>query len=425
MVTPTPIAGRNWWQGGDALLRFVVDLITAEAKRLRPASKPLPAVAHVPGTRLDEAGLGFDSLERLQLATAISESLHLHESGLEDYLLARSTLGKWCEIASESLRRFSASLTFRTSGSTGTPKPCSHPLAGLQQEVDALLELLSGGGRVLTAVPCHHIYGFLFTILLPQRLHNVPVLDVRGHSPGALAALTRQGDIVVGHPAFWAAVVRAAPSGWPPGVTGVTSTAPCPAETAVALRAAGLSRLLQIHGSSETAGLGWRDDPSGSYTLLPHWKRDIGEQLLRAPLPDGGTAPASMVVALPDRVEWLDQRRYRVGGRLDGAVQVGGVNVFPNRVSEVLGKHPGIAAIAVRLMRPSEGSRLKAFIVPDDPGTDADVLRHGLDALAADELSAPERPRAYSFGPALPTDPMGKATDWQIIEAAALQPAAI
>lgn len=402
---------QDWWQGDDALPRFLADLINAEARRLRPAWKP-PEPRWSPDMRLDEAGLGFDSLERLQLAAALSESLHLHESGIEDYLLARSGFGEWCEVAEEALGRFSATLTVRTSGSTGMPKPCPHPLAKLEREVDALAALLPDAARVLAAVPCHHIYGFLFTILLPRRL-GVPVLDIRGHSPSALPAMARRGDLVIGHPAFWAAVARAAPSGWPAGVTGVTSTAPCPAEVAVALAAAGLSRLLQVHGSSETAGLGWRDDPYGPYTLLPHWQRAPGDRLLQAPLP--GVATAAEIMA-PDRLEWLDQRRYRVGSRLDGAVQVGGFNVFPARVGDVLREHPDVAAAVVRLMRPAEGSRLKSFIVPRDPGIDVAVLRDKLDALAARRLSGPERPRAYDFGLVLPTDPMGKAADWQVAD---------
>ena len=126
-----------------------------------------------------------------------------------------------------------------------------------------------------------------------------------------------------------------------------------------------------------------------------------------------------MTVALPDRMEWLDEHRYHVYGRLDGAVQVGGVNVFPTRVAEVLRKHPGVAEVAVRLMLPSEGVRLKAFVMAHDPAADHDLLRRELEVLAAEELSTPERPRAYSFGSALPTGPMGKAADWQIIQAAA------
>jgi long-chain acyl-CoA synthetase len=386
-----------------------VDMISAEVKRLRLVGQLPFSLAPTSETRLDEAGLGLDSLERLHLAAAFSESLHLHKSGLEDHLLARLTIGEWCEVASESLRRFSAILTFRTSGSAGIPKSCAHPLLGLEQEVDVLLGTLYSGQRVLSAVPSHHIYGFLLTMLLPSRLGNVPVIDVRSHSPGAVVALARPDDIVVGHPAFWDAVVRAVPSGWPARVTGVTSTAPCAAVTAAGLRVAGLSRLLQIHGSSETAGLGWRDDPNGPYTLLPYWQRSGGEELLRASVSDDGV---KTLVALPDRMEWLDERRYYVNGRIDGAVQVGGVNVFPNRVSAVLSKHSGVAAISVRLMLPSEGLRLKAFIVAEDSAGDLAFLRRGLDALAAEQLSAPERPRAYTFGSALPADSMGKLIDW-------------
>ncbi len=404
----------GWWQGGDALHRFLVDLVGAEAKRLRPGGI-VPPGPWAPDTRLDEAGLGFDSLERLQLGAALCEALHLHESGLEDYLLAQGGLDGWCALSAEALRRFSATLTFRTSGSTGVPKSCPHPLAELEREADALAALLAPqaeGARVLAAVPCHHIYGFLFTVLLPRRLGGLPVLDLRQHAPGAVPRTARPGDVVVGHPAFWAAVARAAP-GWPPGVTGVTSTAPCPADTATALRAAGLHRLLQIHGSSETAGLGWRDAPDAPYTLLPHWQRGDGDGVQRLPTTGGLPAAAD----IPDRLDWLDRRRYRVCGRQDGAVQVGGTNVFPARVREVLGRHADVADAAVRLMLPAEGTRLKAFIVPQHADADPDALRASLDAFAALHLSVPERPRSYSFGPLLPVGPMGKAADWQLLPA--------
>lgn len=217
---------------------------------------------------------------------------------------------------------------------------------------------------------------------------------------------------MVGHPAFWAATACAAPSGWPSGVTSVTSTAPCPVGTATALRSAGLGRLLQIHGSSETAGLGWRDDPLASYTLLPQWQRGVEDgQVLR--LPAAGSALAAADV--PDQLEWLDQRRYRVRGRQDGAVQVGGINVFPARVREVLRGHDGVADAAVRMMHPSEGVRLKAFVAPRQAGADAGALHASLNALADRCLSVPERPRAYSFGPLLPVGPMGKAANWELL----------
>jgi 4-coumarate--CoA ligase len=73
---------------------------------------------------LGSDGRGTDSLELVSLATALVEALHLHRSGIEDYLLARRTLGEWIEICAGGLARFDGALTFCTSGSTGKPKSC-------------------------------------------------------------------------------------------------------------------------------------------------------------------------------------------------------------------------------------------------------------------------------------------------------------
>ena len=392
-----------WWNAG-ALPRWISDLIRSEIRAARPASA-LPLGVWAPETRLDEQGLGFDSLERLQLAAALSEALHMHEGGAGDSLLAKRNFDEWCDIAAQSLNHYSAELTFRTSGSTGQPRAIVHTLSDLHDEVDALLPLLfNGTTRVLSAVPCHHIYGFLFTILLPQRLGNIPVLDIAGLSPGSLLASMRAGDLVVGHPEFWAAAARAIPSGWIGGVTGLTSTAPCPAETADQLEQAGLLRLVEIHGSSETGGIGWRTDPDSDYALMPQWQRNK----------DGGLRRSGVVFAAPDRLEWVESRRYRINGRIDGAVQVGGTNVFPARVEEVLCSHPGVAAASVRLMVPTEGRRLKAFIVPRDLGAETVGLQAALETFISGRLATPERPRAYAFGADLPRGPLGKLTDWAL-----------
>jgi acyl-coenzyme A synthetase/AMP-(fatty) acid ligase len=106
------------------------------------------------------------------------------------------------------------------------------------------------------------------------------------------------------------------------------------------------------------------------------------------------------------------ERRFTVGARADGAVQVGGVNVHPAAVAARLAQHPGVRDAAVRLMRPDEGSRLKAFVVPIDPAADPEPLRAALAAWIDAQLPAAERPRALSFGAELPRNPMGKPADW-------------
>ena len=396
----------GWWQSDDALARVLCDLIAAEGRRLR-VSLRLPPGPWPRETAMET--LGFDSLDRIALAAAVSALLHMHESGLVDSMQSAPGFGAWCDAARAALDRVHARLSFSTSGSTGAPRSCTHALADLEAESDehaALLGATPGTriARILSAVPAHHIYGFLFTVLLPSRL-DVPVLDIRPLSPGAVAACCRPGDLIVAYPELWSAIARGAPAGWPPRVTGVTSTAPCPAGTARALNAAGLHRLLEIHGASETAGLGWRDDPAAPYSLFAHWRRLSDDRLGR---PGSDTA-----TAMPDRVDWCGPRAYRVRARHDGAVQVGGVNVWPDRVRDLLCRHPDVAAATVRLMNEVEGRRLKAFVVPAAHVTDLAALRDALEALAA-TLSSADQPRAWRFGPVLPSTTMGKAADWTI-----------
>ena len=64
-------------------------------------------------------------------------------------------------------------------------------------------------------------------------------------------------------------------------------------------------------------------------------------------------------------------------------------------------------------MRPEEGARLKAFVVPRPgwtaAGTDAQAA---LRAWIDQELAPAERPRAIRFGAYLPATPAGKPADW-------------
>ena len=398
-----------WHRRRSALARFVTDLVVDELSHLRPGGVQCPDRPWLPGSALDERGLGLDSLERLSVASALNEALHLHESGLEDLLLARGRFGEWLDVAADGLAEFDARLTFRTSGSSGVAKACPHALADLLQEVAHLAGLFPGTRRVLAAVPAHHMYGFLFTILLPDRLGCAEVIDVRRATPQALAAMLQAGDLLVSHPTHWAVLARHAHR-LPAGVQGVTSTAPCPDALASRLQEMGLQTLTQVYGSSETAGIGTRTAVGSPFRLMPFWSRDAddGDRLLRAAA-DGSVRSH----ALQDRLAWLDERQFSLCGRVDDAVQVGGINVFPARVRQVLLDHPQVHDAQVRLMAPGEGARLKAFVVPE-PGADSVALRSELWRWTESRLSAPERPKSFTLGQALPRNAMGKLSDWPV-----------
>jgi len=411
MTQATPAA--RWWAHRPTLTRVVSDLLAGELALMRPglARRPLPWPID---TDL-AADLGADSLELLGMATAMEQVLAIGCIG-EDRVLANPRLGAWVDAVAAGLRESGERMVFRTSGSSGAPKDCPHALLDLEREAAALAGLFAGTRRIVGLVASHHIYGFLFTVLLPRALGLDPelVCDLRGASPGAVARQLRPGDLVVGFPDFWRTFAPVA-SRLPDGVTGVTSTAPCPDEVAGAVLDAGLARLVQVYGSSETAGVGWRDGTEQEYGLFPYWERgETGPDGMQTLLRRGADGRLASFT-LQDRLAWSGPDRFLPAGRVDHAVQVGGINVFPGYVADVLRMHPDVQDASVRLMRPDEGRRLKAFVVLRAGATlDAGALRTALTAWMAERLSAPERPTAYSFGAALPRQGSGKLTDWII-----------
>jgi 4-coumarate--CoA ligase len=236
------------------------------------------------------------------------------------------------------------------------------------------------------------------------------VLDLAGLPPIGLGNRLAPGDVVIGFPDWWRAALRAT-SQWPEGVIGISSTAPCPPDLSDACLQAGLHRLLHVYGSSETAGIGWREWPEQAYTLFPHWQR-VAEQpqaLQRAGWP---AADAMQTVTLQDEMQWQpdNPRCFTPGARVDGAVQVGGVNVHLGLVHARMAQLPGVQDISLRLTTVQGQPRLKAFVVPTAQAP-ADLSEQLL-AWARRHLAPAARPVHITLGQALPRNSMGKLCDW-------------
>jgi long-chain acyl-CoA synthetase len=387
----------DFWARRDLLLRFIADSVRAEFLYQHPdAFPPLPPWS---GAFDFIEKLGADSLDRLSAATALSAQLRLDRSGLGDILLARRTLSDWADVAEASLRRYAETLQFRSSGSQGAPTWTEHRLSRLLAEIDALVPVFGMGiQRIVAAVPAHHIYGFLFTVLLPARL-GVSVIDLRAASPGSAVAQIAAGDLIVGHPLWWQSFAAAGSVCAP--ALGLVSTAPCPPETAAAVQAMGLARMIEIYGSTETAGIGWREAGASDFTLLDTWQPGVDGNLMD----DQGQE-----VPPPDWLDWQAARRFTVRGRKDGVVQVAGVNVDLAEVRKCLLLVPGVADLALRL---ADTGRVKAFIVPKNAGEEA-ALRQTLHARALSSLPTEARPASWTFGATLPLSDTGKPADWPV-----------
>jgi long-chain acyl-CoA synthetase len=394
--------------------RIVVSLIAEELGRLRQREiPPVESLSWTDAMELGEgeegASLGLDSLGRIDVAARLNQYFHLHEVGIEDYLLIEKTIGRWCAIVNEAFKVKWERVTFQTSGSTGQSKACTHDIADIVAEAHELSVLLGRPRRVVGMVPPHHIYGFIFTALVPQIL-GAEFIDARILSPGRIRATLETGDLIVATPHLWRYLSMSLPS-FPAGVLGSTSTAPMPRDLAEELQSKGLSRLTEVYGSSETSGIAWRQNPSDAFTLFDAWIVSEDREAISRRRSDGSLAEPQ---PFGDIVVFEGPRKLRPTGRRDGAVQVGGINVFPERVKRVLEEHERVEEAAVRpfaIAGDASRQRLKAFIVI---AGDADyaALEISLRRHASAHLSEAERPVAYAFGEALQRNTMGKLIDW-------------
>lgn len=381
-------------------------LLPAELSSYRGSPVP-PWQPDAADAALAEAGI--DSLELMHLAALVSDRFLLDETGLEDWLLRLKTPAEWAGLLSRASEHTSG-VRFYTSGSTGTPRGHQQSWSRIRAEAAALAELvgerLQGAPRrVVSWLPVHHLYGFMAGLTLPWALdcaHQVVLAD-------ELLPPLQSGDVLVTIPERWNYLARTRRQ-WPVNVVGISSTAPLPGEVADRLRQAGLGGLMEIYGSTETSGVAVRWQHDRPYRLLPHWRQgELPHTLSSAAVPEG---EAEAVCLLPDHLDWSDDGHFRLAGRRDAVVQVGGHNVAPAEIARRLEAMPGVAASAVRLQGTGSNCRLKAFIVPEAEGQEPiDALLERLRS-AVTAWPAAERPVRFDSGPALPVNAMGKLRDW-------------
>ena len=339
----------------------------------------------------------FDSLARLALVSELSRRFGYHETGVEDYLLVRRRIADWIELTGWHLDKMGSAATFEfaSSGSTGAPDWTTHSLASLASEIRAILAgPLSDKPpkRILALVPPQHIYGFLWTVLLPSAT-GIPVVDV----PAGLASSTFRkvtaGDLIVATPFGWDALGKSGQT-LPDGVTGISSGGPTTSATWQAATDLGLGRLIEVYGATETGGIGWRDSEAEPFRLMDD-VAGSSEGLARGPQP-------ARRLQVQDRLDWVAERAFFVLGRHDTVVQVAGVNVNLSELEAAFCGATGATEVAIRL----SGDRLKAFVAADRGAKEA-----ALQALMR-TLPAAARPDEITWGSAIPRTPEGKRADW-------------
>ena len=108
------------------------------------------------------------------------------------------------------------------------------------------------------------------------------------------------------------------------------------------------------------------------------------------------------------------QGYFYIVGRIKEMIIVGGYNVYPRNVEEVIYTHPAVAECAVvGLEHPTRGQMIKAYVVLKEGQTlDADTLKNHLRG----NMSAYAVPHAFEFRESLPKNNIGKILKRLLVE---------
>jgi len=286
---------------------------------------------------------------------------------------------------------------FTTVSGDGSLKVCRHPADEIYQDACAAATLLHGRRRIISLVAPNNIFGFTLTVVAAQ-LQGLETLQARAMAPEVLQQKLSFGDLIVATPTLWRYLAQTLGS-LPDNVMGVSFGEPMASDLAENLDRLRLGAFRELYGATENGLVGWRYTHSEPFRLFDHWRRDDAEtesNLLIRMRPDG----AEYVVEPMDDMVWDTPRTFRLLGRRDKATQVGGVNVFPERIAEIIEMHPLVEACRVRVGRQREGvNRLIAHMILAPSAAPDDAAMRDIDRWCRKNLRPQERPRIYCFEP--------------------------
>lgn len=306
-------------------------------------------------------------------------------------------------------------LSLCTSGSSGEPKRIDKHLRQLANEVCALEQLWSddlGNACLIGSVATQHIYGLLFRVLWPLcagrsflRTQLPFPEDIqrasREHREFAWvtspALLKRMGDNL-----DWTALSAVKKV--------FSSGGPLPCDAAEHLQRRLGQRPAEILGSSETGGIAWRQND-------PLWQPFAGVQLSRD---DHGALriaspylPAGHVEQGSDAVEFADDGRFRLLGRVDRIVKLEEKRISLPMLERALIDHAWVSEARLGVVQGNRAS-LGALVVLSGDGVEAlrnqgrRALTQALREHLAGHCEALALPRRWRLLAQLPLNAQGK-----------------
>jgi acyl-CoA synthetase (AMP-forming)/AMP-acid ligase II len=324
-------------------------------------------------------------------------------------------------------------LVILTSGTTGAPRGASRNGASVDDAVSFLSRIpLHTGETTVIACPVFHAWGFGH-LMMAMLLGSTVVLQ-RAFDPAAVlqAVQDHEATALVVVPVMLDKLLAADPASYDTSSLRVvaSSGSALPGELATRVLETFGPVLYNLYGSTEVAyaAVATPDDlaadphtagkPPYGVTLRVVDDRGadvvpgtpgrvfVGSRLAFGGYTDGSDKDRLDGLVATGDVGFVDERgRLTILGRDDDMVVIGGENVYPGQVEDVLLTHPAVREVAVTSSPdPSYGARLTAHVVAEV----SDGLADELTALVRDRLARFAVPREVRFVDVLPRNATGK-----------------
>ena len=218
-----------------------------------------------------------------------------------------------------------AEMVMFTSGTTGEPKSVPKRFSQFENELYELVKVFGDDWvdrKVYSTVNHHHIYGLLFTVLLPTAT-GLPFRRHRIDYPSELVSLAGEKAVIASSPAYLKRLAADAEKPVEFKTTPIIYSSGGPLPEEVARKCEGITGYwtTEIYGSTETGGIAYRQSKNGPvWTPFEVCKMSIGEN-------DCLNVKSSYILepegfTTGDLVEIYDDGRFLLKGRADSIVKI-------------------------------------------------------------------------------------------------------
>lgn len=318
-----------------------------------------------------------------------------------------------------------------TSGTTGRPKGAMITHGNLTSNATALHSIwgFRPGDVLLHALPIFHIHG-LFVALNTAMLNASEVLFLPKFDADAVRRLLPHASVMMGVPTFYTRLLADPEFGAADCRTirlFISGSAPLTPETFRAFEARTNHKILERYGMSE-AGMIASNPLNGARLAgtvgypLPGVALRIGEGGVievkgpnvfkgywRNPEKTAEEFREAGWFSTGDVGHLSEDGRLTLSGRAKDLIIVGGYNVYPKEIEEILDALPEIAESAViGVPHPDMGEGVVAVLVPAKGSAAAPPLSDEQLKQAVGVLARFKQPRTFVWMDALPRNAMGK-----------------